>query len=173
MKLKLMGGESRHVPVALALTAALLLGLTGCKTQPQDGLVERAQFGIFFGGQVQEREQIPFELDRAKQVHGFRLEFREPLTTNMTVRWELDMPVGERSAGSRHGNNRRVKLGTATARAGQKRLEQLLPFEPQDALGTWNIRVLAGDELAIDRPFLVYDAAQRRRVKRQLDAGAH
>jgi hypothetical protein len=39
----------------------LVLGTVACRERAApEGIVQRAQFGIFFGGQVQEREQIPF-----------------------------------------------------------------------------------------------------------------
>jgi hypothetical protein len=38
-----------------------------------------AQFGVFFGGQLQRREELPFVLDASKQRQGFRVEMNEPL----------------------------------------------------------------------------------------------
>jgi hypothetical protein len=50
----------------------------------------------------------------------------------------------------------------------------VLPFSPDDPLGLWNIRVLVGDQVVIDRPFVVYDAierARRREAAADTDAG--
>ena len=72
---------------------AWALLVVGCRDRSQpDQLVARAQFGIFFGGQLQERKEIPFELDRSKQKHGIRIEFTEPLRQATKISWELDMP---------------------------------------------------------------------------------
>jgi hypothetical protein len=149
----------------------LFLALPACEERATAGLVKRAQFGIFFGGQVQEREQIPFEPSRASQVQGFRLEFTAPLEADLAVEWEINRPRGsQKSARSApQQSDRLVQLGQARARAGQTRFDQVLPFKPGDPLGVWNIRVLAGGQLAIDRRFLVYDKEERARAER--DAG--
>ena len=152
---------------------ALFLALAACRERaaPAPGVVQRAQFGIFFGGQVQEREQIPFEASRARQVQGFRLDFRAPLERDLGVEWEINRPRASQKGlhKTTASGERLVQLGQAQARAGQTRFEQVLPFEPGDPLGVWNIRVLVGGQLVIDRRFLVYDEEARARAER--DAG--
>ena len=123
-------------------------------------LVERAALGVFFGGQIQERDQLPFTLDRSKQTQGFRLEFSQPLARPLVVRWEVDRPSGR-------GRQRLTELGQAEVRAGSERFDQELPFQPGQALGTWNYRVIVDKELVIDRPVLVYDAASRKKAERE------
>jgi hypothetical protein len=154
----------------LAISLALTALASGCLApEPRRGLVERAEFGIFFGGQVQERDEIPFTLDRGKQRTGFRIEFHEPLSHPLDVSWELDMPGTTRRGSDprgRRGMGRIVKTGVAPAPAGEKRLEIELPLSPGDPLGTWNVRVVIAEQIVIDRPFLVYDAAARRRAER-------
>jgi hypothetical protein len=156
------------------LVLALALVRLGCKDRARSaGLVAEAKFGIFYGGQVQRREQIPFELDRAKQQHGIRIDFAERLERSVKVAWELDMPGSSRrirDSRGRVGKGRLVKLEEATIPAGRQRFDRLLHFQPGDPLGTWNIRVLVEQEVVIDRPFLVYDAQARARAK-QRDAG--
>jgi hypothetical protein len=152
---------SRSLPLALVLA---LLG--ACRNRGPEELVTRAEFGVFFGGQVQTLDQIPFELDRARQTLGFRLEFARALTARLPIAWELDMPC--RTTAADAGKNvrpgRALRRGTAEAGIGSRRFEQVLAFEPSDALGTWNIRVRADSAWAIDRPFLVYDADARARA---------
>ena len=151
-----------------ARAVGLLMGLfvAGCAEAPRrQGPVASAEFGIFFGGQVQERDELPFNLDRARQSQGFRLQFHAPLAEPLPVAWELDMPgAGRRREG------RVTKTGQAAARAGLSRLDQELPFEPGDPLGTWNVRVLVDGAPVIDRPFVVYDPAARRRARREAEA---
>jgi hypothetical protein len=149
----------------------LLLSAPACdRIQPSEDVVTRAAFGIFYGGQVQEREQIPFEVDRARQVQGIRVEFRQPLRREVKIAWEVNRPKHARpsaEARRRGSGDRIVELGEATAKLGQTRFEQLLPFQPGDPLGTWNVRVIVDGRLALDRRFLVYDAQERARAERE------
>ena len=148
-----------------------LLMLAACSEPPRsDRLVESAEFGIFWGGQVQERDEIPFSLDRSKQIQGVRIELAAPAKAPLEVSWELDMPGSTRrarDAQGRRGKGRVVKTGRTEMRQGQDRLDLELPFEPGDPLGTWNVRVSVAGETVVDRPFLVYDAGARKRAKRE------
>jgi hypothetical protein len=152
------------------LMLAVALAASGCdESKPRRGLVQRAEFGVFFGGQVQEREELPYSLDRAKQRTGLRIEFFEPLSEPVDVSWELDMPGttrGVSDARGRRGMGRVVKTGVARAPSGEKRIEIELPLSPGDPLGTWNVRAVVAGEVVVDRPFLVYDASARRRTER-------
>lgn len=142
------------------LVAATLVGAFGCR--PHAEPERRAQLGIFFGGQIQERDEIPFTLDRAKQTQGFRIDFGRPLSASAKIRWEVDRPRVR-------GPGRATELGQAEARVGQERFDQEIRFEPGQPLGTWNFRVLVEDDLVIDRPVLVYDARARRRAIREAE----
>lgn len=127
-----------------------------------------AEFGVLYGGQVQEREELPFELDPSRQRIGFRVAVRPAPEEALEVRWELGRPgAGRRVADSRgrKAKPRRVQLGRAHFRAGETTFEQPLAFSPGDPLGLWNIRVQLGSEVVIDRAFLVYDPAQRARQR--------
>jgi hypothetical protein len=151
-----------------ALLLCLLCGLgSACAKKAERSTVARAQFGIFYGGQVQERRELPLELDRNKQRQGFHLEFRPALPRATEVSWQLDMPSPTRKAGA---GMRVTQLGRALVREGSTSFDQTLEFRSSDVPGTWNIRVLVGDELAIDRPFLVYDPIARERARKS-DAG--
>ncbi|HEX9621436.1 MAG TPA: hypothetical protein VF989_14935 [Polyangiaceae bacterium] len=116
----------------------------------------RAELGVFFGGQVQERHAIPFEVDRARQTQGFRVELRGAGDRPVTVRWEIDRPAsrGERVA----------ELGRAELAASERRFDREIPFKPGDPLGIWNVRVLVDDVLVLDRAVEVYDQGARERA---------
>lgn len=164
---------ARAYPALLLLIGLALIRLECKEPARSSGLVAAAKFGVFYGGQVQQREQIPFQLDRAKQQHGIRIDFSAPLKHSVKVAWELDMPGSSkrvRDGQGRVGKGRLVKMEQATIPAGRQRFDRLLQFQPGDPLGTWNIRVLVEQEVVIDRPFLVYDAQARERAK-QRDAG--
>lgn len=144
--------------------AACLLALGCDEPASPPGAVRSARFGILFGGQVQQRDELPFELDRAKQQQGFRIELARPLDAPQTITWELSRP-----SGSRRGPERITVLGRGEVAAGQTVFEQPIPFKPGDPLGLWNIRVVLGERVLIDRPFVVYDKG--RRLSAHPDAG--
>jgi hypothetical protein len=120
----------------------------GCQRAPES-LVAEAEFGVFFGGQVQELKEIAKELDPARQQHGIRLAFRQPLTHDVKVVWELSLPLPEK------GGPRPALVGQAIARVGQSRFDAPLTFRPTDPLGLWHAKVSADDQVVIDRDFSV------------------
>jgi hypothetical protein len=145
---------------AWLLVLTLSLAGSGCDRTRADGAEASAQFGIFFGGQIQQRQEIPFELDTTRQTQGFRVELDAPSDRDRTIAWEVARP-----SGSARGPRRVTVVGSATLGRGQRILEQTLPFEPGDPLGLWNVRVVLDDRVLLDRPFLVYDRASRTRTR--------
>jgi hypothetical protein len=150
---------------------AVLALLSGCKSEPTKSFVSSAKFGVFFGGQIEERRDIPFELDTAKQTQGFRIEFDGRLPSDSEVVWKIDMPAAaapSKTARPKNGKpppeaHRKSITGKATIQAGLAKFDQVVPFEPGDPLGLWNARVVVGGKVVIDRPFEVYDRAERTR----------
>ena len=165
---------SANAPAQLA-ALALLAACTTPSHATAPGV--RAEFGLFYGGQVQERDEIPLSLDTARQRQGFRLTYTPPPAQPLEVRWELGKPgQGRRTPDSqgRRGRPRPVELGRAHFRSGEPVFEQPLAFAPDDPLGLWNIRVLVGDRVVLERPFVVYDPVERARREQALaeaDAG--
>lgn len=156
--------DGRRVRTLLVLAGALSLAALGCQKPESSSLVEEARFGIFYGGQIQERNEIPFELDAARQRQGFRLVLSQPLPEPSELFWEFSRP-GKRRANDTtlsRAEGRVTALGSATLSAGQQRFEEQLVFRPGDQLGLWNVRVWWGERVLIDRPFTVYDADARR-----------
>ena len=152
----LTGRGPRHALGSVCLLMAVAGG--ACEpASPAAGLIAEARLGIFYGGQVQERQELPRVFEAARQTQGFRLVFRRPLTADLKVRWQIEQPGASRALHV-------TRLGEAVVHRGQSKLDQRLNFEAGDPVGLWNIRVLAGDELVIDRPWLVYDPVSRRRA---------
>ena len=156
------------VPVWAAPLVALSLWTAACsRDTPHDAAAAPdARFGVLFGGQIQQLDEIAFEVDQAKQAHGFRIDFAAPLEQPTVIEWELDMPGstrGVRDPKGRVGRGRITRLGRLRARPEDTRIDHTLRFEPGDPLGIWNIRVVTADRVLIDRPFRVYDAAARAR----------
>ena len=154
----------------VGLLASTVLG--ACKPTI-DSPIERAEFGVLFGGQIQERTEIPFDLDSNRQSLGFLVRLRRPLDHPTTLHWEVSKP-GPHSRLS-DPLSRRVELYDAPVAAGQTRVSKAVAFEPGDSLGLWNLRVVLGDYVALDRSFLVYDESSRsvrpRELSPVIDAG--
>lgn len=156
--------------------ALLGLGLLACPAKDTPAPAGRAAFGVLYGGQIQRRTFLPFELNSAKQRLGFRIEFSAPLATATLVQWEISRP-GRRKAGELEVSKpeqRVTELGSAEVARGERQFEQALAFKPGDPLGLWNIRVVVGTRVLLDRPFTVYDPAVQSAALRSaadLDAG--
>ena len=127
---------------------ALLLLVAGCDKSAK-GVVKEAEFGVFFGGQVQELKELPKQLDPARQRHGFRLKFVAPLSRDVPVTWEVSLPSTDSRA------PRPALVGQATAKAGDSVLDIPLAFRPSDPLGSWHAKVTADGQVVIDRDFAV------------------
>jgi hypothetical protein len=144
------GTTRRSLLAGLALTAAF-----GCRRAPDAPIVE-ARFGVFFGGQVEEREEIPLVLDRARQSIGVRLEFGTPPANEARVTWELEKPRTGKG-GASLGNV--VDYGEARTRPGEPVLDVPLAFREGDRPGAWRVRVALDGKSVLDRPFKVVPAA--------------
>ena len=127
--------------------------------------MREARLGVFYGGQVQERLEVPRVLE-GRQTQGFRLVFREPLERAATVRWEIEMPG---SKGPSTAPLAVTRLGKLLVPVGQQQIDQSFDFEPGDPLGLWNIRVFVDQSLVIDRAWSVFDPAQRRQKAQDKD----
>jgi len=135
----------------LGLLASLATG--GCSKRTAEPGV-RARFGIFFGGDVQEREELPLVLDRSRQSHGIRLDFDDPPSEPLRVTWEIEKP-----GGGKDGGGGLVDYGEVKTRAGARTLDVPLAFRPGDKPGRWHVRVSLEDKQLLDRAFRVVPAA--------------
>lgn len=144
-------------------------------TSAEDSPVESAEFGVFFGGQVQERDEIPYVLDRTKQTLGFKIVLKQASPRPVLVRWEVSKPGVKPEPGAPSDPlTRRTQLFESTLAAEQATFTQHIQMEPGDGLGLWNLRVVLDERVAIDRPFMVYDPVKRRQrlaAAARLDAG--
>lgn len=163
--------EQRRLMQRAVKGVCLTMGLSAlaCTAPTSGSLVERAEFGVMFGGQCQERVEIPFELDATKQALGFVIELKQPSASALPIHWELAKP-GPPVNGLANALTRRTELFDTVLPAGQREFTQPVRFSPGDQLGTWNFRVLIDNHIAIDRPFWVFDPARRARAK-PADAG--
>lgn len=145
----------------MLLATGALVG--GCRSRTEASRpLPQAKFGLFFGGQVQQRTEIPFELDSTRQTLGLRLDFGSPVTHPTEIRWILNYPTARRGPRGRSNAPRAERSDSSTLAAGADRFEQLLTLRPSDFPGTYNVRVFVDSKLVLDRPFLV--------TSRQLEA---
>lgn len=152
------------------LGVVLALSLLACQAKPErDPLVERAAFGVFFGGQIQDRKELPFELDTTKQSCGIRIDFRDALAHPAKVSWEIARPLKDKPSKSSAGQERVTEVGEAVARVGERRLDVPLLLRQGQALGTWRVRVKVEERTVIERDVLVFDPRERR--VREADPG--
>ena len=130
-----------------------LAALLGCR-QAADAPPVHARFGVFFGGQIQERSEIPLVFDRARQNIGVRLEFSTQPASEARVTWELEKPRAGK--GKNLGNV--VEYGEARTRPGEPVLDVPLAFRDGDRAGSWRIRVALDGKNVLDRAFNVVPA---------------
>jgi hypothetical protein len=142
----------RRALVVLAVVA--LTGGTGCqkRAEPKD---VTARFGVLFGGQIQEREEIPLVLDRSRLSLVVRVEWAEPPETAERVHWELAQPANPKDA----DGGSLVAYGDARARPGESTLDVPLAFKPGDKPGPWRVRVEVEGRPVLERPFRVVPPA--------------
>ncbi len=151
----------RRALVALVFSFVPLVPL-GCSRTTEDPLVERASFGVFFGGQIQDRKELPFELDEAKQRVGIRIDFKRPLDRAVPVRWEIERPLGAKSRPADSSGERVVEEGESSGRVGEQRLDVPLTLRRGQVLGKWHVRVKVDGRAVIERDVLVFDPRERR-----------
>ncbi len=101
----------------------------------------RAQAGIFFGGQVQNRSEWPLILDKARQTQGFRLEFKQALKEPAQISWEIVHPPVPAKRHSLSSGGPEPSTFNVTVPEGTERFDQLIPFSDSDRPGAWKLRV--------------------------------
>lgn len=139
----------------LGLSLGLLV--TACQKQPVPP--PRGQFGVLYGGQIQERDEIPLELDRTKIALGFRVDFAAPLSKPAALHWELTKRIRD----SKGKVLTVVELGDAAARVGADRFEENVLLSPTDAPGAWALTVNVDGARVIDRKFSLLAPGARAR----------
>ncbi|HET9960483.1 MAG TPA: hypothetical protein VFQ61_38700, partial [Polyangiaceae bacterium] len=75
---------------ALLLSCVLLA--SSCRRGTDRNTEPRIEFGVLFGGDIQDRPVIPLELDASRQELALRVTFPEPVQRERRVRFELERP---------------------------------------------------------------------------------
>lgn len=152
-----MAVRQRRSWLGAQLPLAALLALCACEG-PRPAPKPSARFGVRWGGQLQARDVIPFELDKTKQTLGLEVELPTPTPRELPVLWELEMP--DRSVREPDGTvrpRRRSRLGEGRLPAGQRRFEQTITLEPGDRLGRWLVRVSVDGQPVLERAVELVD----------------
>jgi hypothetical protein len=140
-----------HRSVVVSALLVIALGLAvGCRRRVEPARVT-AHFGVLFGGQIQEREEIPLVLDRSRLSLVVRVEWAEAPETTERVHWELAQPANPKDADA----GSVVAYGDARARPGEPTLDIPLAFKPGDKPGPWRVRVEVEGRPVLERPFRV------------------
>lgn len=127
------------------LTLLLSLGLLACEPAPAVRHAHGA-FGVFFGGQVQERAEIQVARSR-RPILGFRVEFPASGSGGHELEYEIIRPGP--------GSRRLSEQGKASVPAERLYFDQRIELGPDLAYGTWNLRVICDGFAVIDRALLV------------------
>jgi hypothetical protein len=144
--------------------AGLLLLLAAGACRGADDAAPRAEFGVLFGGDIQDRERLPLELDRAKQELGLRVTFAEPVRRPTRISWEVERPSALR--GLDGGVTRAAELGSLTLSSGERRADASFAFRAGDPPGAWRVRIRVEDRVVLERGFEVVRTDRRDRAPR-------
>lgn len=140
--------------MALALSAS-----AGCRSEPRDPDVARVEFGVPFGGDIQDRATIPLDLEPRELA--LRVTFREPQRRERRLSWELERPANSR--GGDGGLLFSAELGEARVAPGEERAEAKLALRRNDLAGPWRIAVRLDGRALFERKFEVTEPAPREK----------
>lgn len=145
---------------ASALLAVLVWGASACRSRSMNSEIERVEFGVLYGGDIQDRTTIPLELDATRQELALRVTFRAPLERERIVQWELERPASQRGADG--GALFAAELGELRAHPGERRAEAKLAFRRGDLPGAWRLFVRLDGRVVLERSLTVSAPAERR-----------
>lgn len=131
----------RHAKIAVCALTCFCPPLGCDRENSASDLPVKAQAGIFFGGQVQNRSVWPLVLDKARQTQGFRLEFKQALKEPAQINWEIVHPPAAVKRHSSASGDPVPSTFAVTVPAGTERFDQLIPFSDNDRPGEWKLRV--------------------------------
>lgn len=131
------------------------LAVAGCRSLSEEPARPKAEFGVLFGGEIQDRPTIPLELESERQELALRVTFPRPLERETLVSWELEKPTKQRTADG--STAFAAELGERRARRGERSVDAKLHFRRGDPLGTWRIRVRVNGQVVLERSFQVVE----------------
>jgi hypothetical protein len=139
----------------LALAALALLACAACRARSDDPELDRVEFGVLFGGDIQDRAEIPLQHDAAQQELALRVTFRKEQTRERVVSFELERPTAQRAPDG--GISYAAQLGEIRALPGERRAEAKLGFRRGDLPGPWRLLVRLDGRQVLERRFTVVE----------------
>lgn len=130
---------------SLALLAACCL--LACRGETPVPL-PLAEVGVFYGGQVQQTKVVD-----VGRVHPPQLGVRVRWPNNVTSRRDVSLVIEVTRPGA--AGRRVVERTDLTFKHDRERVDHLLRLDPEDRLGTWNVRVEHPNALLADRAILL------------------
>ena len=115
----------------------------------------RAQAGIFFGGQIQNRTEWPLTLDETRQTQGFRIDFGQVLQQPAHVTWDVVRPAVKPRKHTASSNESAASSFDVTVPTGTDRFDQLVRFNDGDRPGQWKLHVFVNGTSVLDRTIQV------------------
>ncbi len=119
----------------------------------------KAQVGIFFGGQIQNRTEWPLVLDETRQTQGFRIDFGQVLRQPAQLTWNIVRPAVKPRRHASSPNESAVSSFEVTVPAGTERLDQLVRFNDGDRPGEWKLHVAVNGISVVDHSIQVVSKA--------------
>lgn len=131
---------------------ASLLCVTACDNWVTQKAPEiKVEVGVFFGGQLQKRNQWPLILDTTRQTQGFRVTLRNPLPSEAPLAWEVTRPRLD----SKHRLQQTASQYQASLPAGTTSSDQLISFDEADRPGTWRLKITLRNQPIFSGPLEV------------------
>lgn len=137
--------KRRAGPLAVLAACCGLLACGGETPVP----LPLAEVGVFYGGQVQQTKVVEVGRVHPPQL-GVRVRWPENVITS---RQDVSLVVEVTRPGA--AGRRVVERTELTFKHDRERVDHLLRLEPEDRLGTWNVRVEHPSALLADRAILL------------------
>lgn len=146
-------GVTRRLVDLCALCSALSLPLVGCEKSSLESAETRVQVGVFFGGQVQQLEEVRysaleppllgFRLTRSRKDQSTRNGSSSEATVSKEIRFQLVVPGP--------AGRRVTKIGEVHWAADAASLDQVFDLPEHARHGIWNVRIVQDDFILADR----------------------
>jgi hypothetical protein len=149
-----------RVGVVLGIVAGVA-GILALRAARQDGArsAPRAEFGVLYGGDIQDRERFTLELEPNRTELGLRVTFGAPVVRETRIDWEIEKPSSVRGLDGRLA--RAAELGKIVLQPGERRADARFGFRKGDLPGSWRVRVSVDGTNVLDRPFEVVSPVAR------------
>jgi hypothetical protein len=138
------------------VVALLAFVLPGCPNSREDAEIEKVEFGVPFGGDVQDRGKIPRDLEPPELA--LRVRFRAPVARERSLSWELERPSAARASDG--GVLYEAELGELHVPVGERQIDAKLGLRARDREGVYRLHVRLEGRVILERTFEVFDRSR-------------